>query len=580
MKLDADLMALQEVRDLLNRAHQAQQVMAKFAQAETDAVVAAMARAAEAQAAELAEMAVAETGFGRVADKILKNRFAATGVLASIAPMKTAGVIRDDPDARLVEIAVPMGVVAGIIPSTNPTSTTIYKALIALKARNGIVFSPHPAAAGCIRRTAELLHEAAVKQGAPEGIIGCITHSSLATTEELMHHRLTSVILATGGHGLVKAAYSSGKPAYGVGPGNVPAFVERTADPEQAVRRILAGTCFDNGTVCASEQAVVVDRPLDEAVRQAFRRQGAYFCTADEALKLAARMVDGGKINPAVVGRSAAAIAGQAGLEVPAETTALIVELSRVGPEEPLSMEKLSPVLAYYTVDGWEEGCEKCMAILAFGGVGHTLVIHSRDRDVVMKFALEKPAFRILANTSGTHGAIGLSTALTPSLTLGCGTFGNNITTDNITATHLINIKRLAYETEPVEFPLPADEGTAKAEPAAAATAAESGAAVCPPVQSPAADPAADEPEVAVDRETIREMVREALQEVGQGLPTATESTRDETRNIWEIHDFVTVSDVQEAAGQGLRIAVTPETRITPLARELGDKLKIFILND
>lgn len=488
-------MAIQEVRDLLRRAESAQRVMATFSQEQVDRVVEAMAREAQAHARELAELAVRETGFGRAEDKLFKNMFAAKNVFEDIRPQKTAGVIRVDDARKVYEIAVPMGIVAGIIPSTNPTSTTIYKALISLKARNGIVFSPHPSAKECILRTANLLHQAAVLAGAPEGIIGCLRFPTLEATHELMRHRLTAVILATGGHGLVKAAYSSGKPAFGVGPGNVPAFIERTADVAQAVEMVLAGKCFDNGTVCASEQAVVVDKPLVSEARRVFAAKGAHFCGADEKKRLEAAMFPGGKLNAGIVGRDPAVIAGLAGFRVPPETPVLIADLDRVGPEEPLSQEKLSPVLAFYVVDGWKEGCERCIELLNFGGLGHSMCIHSKDNDIIMKFALEKPAFRILANSPGTHGAIGYSTGLTPALTLGCGTFGNNITTANVSAVNLINVRRLAYGQGPVGF----SRGAVPATPMSASAA------------MPAAPPAG---EPAPDRLAIRGLVEAVLKEV------------------------------------------------------------------
>ncbi|HQK88373.1 MAG TPA: aldehyde dehydrogenase family protein, partial [Acidobacteriota bacterium] len=466
MQLDQDLMAVQEVRHLLQLAADAQRRFAEFSQEQVDRVVEAVSREALAHAEELARLAVQETGFGRVEDKITKNTFAAREIFEDIRNLKTVGVVAEDPAQQVYEIAVPMGVVAGIIPSTNPTSTTIFKALISLKGRNAVVFSPHPAAKDCIAKTADILHAAAVLAGAPEGIVGCLRNPTQEATEELMRHRLTAVILATGGHGLVKAAYSSGKPAFGVGPGNVPAFIERTAQAAAAVELVLAGKCFDNGTVCASEQAVIVDRPLLEAVRTEFAARGAHFCSPAEKRLLDAAVVQGGRINPRIVGRDAAVIAELAGFKVPAETPCLVAELAAVGPQEPLSMEKLSPVLAFYVVDGWREGCERCIELLTFGGMGHSMVIHSQDQDVIMKFALEKPAFRILANTSGTHGAIGYATGLTPSFTLGCGTWGNNITTDNVTARHLINIKRLAFGTRPIRFTRAAPEHIAAASPA------------------------------------------------------------------------------------------------------------------
>jgi acetaldehyde dehydrogenase (acetylating) len=307
-----------------------------------------------------------------------------------------------------------------------------------------------------------------------------------------MRHPLTAVILATGGHGLVKAAYSSGKPAFGVGPGNVPAFIERTADAADAVRKVLAGKCFDNGTVCASEQAVVIDRPLVDKARAEFIAQGAHFCSPDEKKKLEAYMVPGGRLNPRVVGRDADVIAAAAGFTVPQDTPALIVELETVGPTAPLSVEKLSPVLAFYVVDGWLAGCERCIEILNFGGLGHSMVIHSNDRDIIMKFALEKPAFRILVNTPGTHGAIGFSTGLTPSMTLGCGSWGNNSTSDNVTARHLMNIKRLAFGNRPVDF---------ERRPSAAETAAVPAAGGLP------------------DRQAVRTLVESVLKEMLEQKP-------------------------------------------------------------
>lgn len=492
--MDRDLESIQDVRDLLKKAHEAQRSFAKFSREETDRVVASVAREAYQRAGELAEMAVRETGFGLVADKKIKNEFAAKDVYESIRDTATVGVIREDPRLRVTEIAVPMGIVAGIVPSTNPTSTAIFKALIALKGRNAILFSPHPAAKGCIAATARLLHDAAVSAGAPPGVVGCLADPTAEATRELMHHPLTAVILATGGQGLVKAAYSSGKPAFGVGPGNVPAFIERTADIEQAVSDILAGKCFDNGTVCASEQSVVVDLPVQESVRKALLAGHAHFCTPGEKLALEKTVVVRGAVNPRVVGQPAHAIASMAGFAVPERTTALVAELERVGPEEPLSMEKLSPVLGFYTVDGWVAGCERCMEILRFGGVGHSMSIHSRNPDVVLQFALEKPAFRILVNTPSTHGAIGYSTGLTPSLTLGCGAWGNNMTSDNLTAHHLVHVKRLAFGTRPV-----------------------------PSLQRETVAPGEARPQVSqvgpLDRESVRALVSEVLEEILKKTP-------------------------------------------------------------
>jgi len=568
MQLDQDLMAVQEVRHLLRLAADAQRRFAEFSQEQVDRVVEAVSREALAHAEELARLAVQETGFGRVEDKVTKNTFAAREIFEDIRNLKTVGVVAEDPAQQVYEIAVPMGVVAGIIPSTNPTSTTIFKALISLKGRNAVVFSPHPAAKDCIAKTADILHAAAVLAGAPEGIVGCLRNPTLEATEELMRHRLTAVILATGGHGLVKAAYGSGKPAFGVGPGNVPAFIERTAQAAAAVELVLAGKCFDNGTVCASEQAVIVDRPLLEAVRTEFAARGAHFCSPAEKRLLEAAAVQGGRINPRIVGRDAAVIAELAGFKVPAETPCLIAELAAVGPQEPLSMEKLSPVLAFYVVDGWLEGCARCIELLTYGGMGHSMVIHSQDQDVIMRFALEKPAFRILANTSGTHGAIGYATGLTPSLTLGCGTWGNNITTDNVSARHLVNIKRLAFGTRPIRFTRASPERPAAAPPA------------------PSTPPAGP---VLPDRDRVRGVVAQVIAEMmatdapagRPAVPPAGDTPPADDRPPAPVEmpkpaDFVGEQEVLAAVKQNQRIIVSDRTRMTPLARDLGEQHRVF----
>ncbi len=524
MELDTDLRSIQEVRNLLRRADDAHRRFMAFSQEEVDRVVESMARAGLAAARELAEDAVAETGFGRVDDKIVKNTVAARNVWESIRPLRSVGVVREDKTLGIVEIAVPMGVVAGIVPSTNPTSTTIFKSLISLKGRNAVVFSPHPSARRCIGKAADIMHDAAVRAGAPPGLVGCVSEPTLDATRELMHHPLTAVILATGGHAMVKAAYSSGKPAFGVGPGNVPAFIERTADIPAAVEMVLAGKCFDNGTICASEQSVVVDAPVEAEVCRQLARFGAWVCSAEEKKLLEKTVVKNGGLNAAIVGRSACRIASMAGFRVPEETTALVARLEEVGAAEPLSMEKLSPILGFYVVDGWQEGCRTCIRILGFGGMGHSLSIHSRDEEIIRKFAEEKPVSRILANTSSTHGAIGYSSGLAPSLTLGCGAWGGNITSDNVTALHLVNIKRLAYGIRPVEF----TRGRAMAEsPASPGLAVPSPqtetapAAVRPAVTTAPAPVAAPAPPAAdgqgVDRQAVRDLVEAALKEVLQG---------------------------------------------------------------
>jgi acetaldehyde dehydrogenase (acetylating) len=449
--MDRDLASVQEARDLVRRADEAQRAFAHATQEETDRVVEAMGRAASAEAERLARLAVDETKMGRFEDKILKNRFAADDVLRYILPLKTVGVIRDLPEIGVKELAVPMGVVAALIPTTNPTSTAIYKALISVKARNGIVMSPHPRAVQCIGEAVRVMAEAAERAGAPPGLVLAMTDPTLEGTQELMRHRLTAVILATGGSDMVRAAYSSGKPAFGVGPGNVPAIIERTADVAKAARDIVNGKSFDYGVLCSAENSVVCDAPVDGEARRELVRQGAHFVTGDDRARLQGAMQDArtGGISHAIVGQPATAIAERAGIRVPPQTRALVAECRDVGRDEFFSREKLSPVLAYYVEDGWERCCERSIELLHFGGVGHSLAIHCRDEQVIMRFFEEKPAFRILVNTMAAMGATGYTTGLAPAMTLGPGTIGGSSTSDNISALHLVNIKRMAREIRP-----------------------------------------------------------------------------------------------------------------------------------
>jgi acetaldehyde dehydrogenase (acetylating) len=478
---DKDLVSVQQARDLVEAAHRAQGQLARFDQAKIDRVCEAMARAALREAARLGAMATEETGYGIPDDKREKNRFASEDVWNFFKGLRTVGVINETKD--VLEIASPRGVVAGIIPSTNPTSTAIFKILIAVKSRNSIVLSPHPSAARCINETARVMREAGVKEGLPAEAVGCMTSATLEGTEALMKHRQTAVILATGGIGLVRAAYSSGKPAFGVGPGNVPVFVERTADVPVAVQNILTGKTFDNGTICASEQAVVADAPVASQVREELTRQGAHFLSAAEADQLA-RVVTTEKraLNPQIVGRSVEVIAKMAGLSVPPGTRCLVAEVGGVGREFPLSMEKLSPILAFYVEDGLERGAARCFEILSYGGMGHTAGIHTRSREAAKAFGVEMPASRIIVNSPTTHGAIGFSTALAPSMTLGCGSWGGNVTSDNVSPWHLMDIKRVAFETRAVPSKRPARAAQQPAasplQPAPASAGAAAGDAV------------------------------------------------------------------------------------------------------
>src|SRR5713226_1303709 len=447
---DRDLASIAEARSLARRAKAAAPVLAEFSQEQIDAIVDAMAAAVTPQAEALARLAHEETGYGVVADKVQKNLFASEKVYQFIRPMKTVGVIRRLEDRKVIEIAEPFGVVCAIVPTTNPTSTAIYKILISLKARCPVVISPHPSAVRCISRVAEIMGEAARRAGAPDGSISCMTTVTLEGTQELMKAREVAVILATGGMGLVRAAYSAGKPAYGVGPGNAPAFIERTADVKKAVRDVVTGKTFDNGVLCSSENSVVVDEPIAEAVKGEFQANGGYFMSKAEMDAVARVLVTPQRLpNPVLVGKAATFIAEKCGISVPADTRVLLARLEGVGRDHPLSIEKLCPVLSYYVVNGWREGCERCKQILKYGGMGHTMAIHSPNEAVILEFGLKKPAFRIVVNSPTAHGSIGLTTGLDPAMTLGCGGYGGNITSDNISPRHLLNIKRLAYEISP-----------------------------------------------------------------------------------------------------------------------------------
>ncbi|MFC5402898.1 aldehyde dehydrogenase family protein [Cohnella soli] len=447
MNLDADLLAIQETRQALLAAKEAQKQLARMTQAQIDAIVESMAQAAEAEAATLGELAVQETGFGNPSDKKAKNLFVARDVYAAIKDMPTVGIIRKDDKRGVWEIAQPMGVVAAIVPSTNPTSTVIFKCMTALKARNAIVVSPHPSALRCSLEAARAMALAAEKAGAPSGAISCLAHPTLEATQELMRHKLTDVVLATGGSAMVKAAYSSGKPAYGVGPGNVPVYVHGSADLTRAATLIMQSKTFDYGTICASEQAIVVDVGVKQRLRHELERQGAYFLSAAEKTKVANLLLSpsGKGMNPNVVGRSPQVIAERAGITIPEGARVLVGEEEEVGLQHPFSAEKLCPVLAWYEVRDWREGAVRCYELLELGGMGHTLGIYAEEPEVLEAFGLDMPASRMIVNGGTTFGGIGATTGLFPSMTLGCGSFGGNITSDNIGPMHLMNIKRVAF---------------------------------------------------------------------------------------------------------------------------------------
>ncbi len=447
--MDRDLRGMQEVRDLCSAAAKAQRLFAGASQQQVDDICAAMARAGFRASRQLAELAVKDTGMGKVEDKVTKNEFSTRDLWESIGDLKTVGEISRDRRKKVTVLAEPMGVVAGIIPTTNPTSTAMYKAIIAVKSRNALVASPHPNAGGCTLEAIRIVAAAAVKAGAPEGLVSCISLPSREAAQALMRDPRVSIILSTGGSAIVRAAHSSGKPAYGVGPGNVPAFIERSADIRKAVRDIILGKSFDYGLICSAENAMIVERPVERRVRDALKDEQVAWVTGAERSQLEQFMVHpDGTLNTTIVGKPASHIAEMAGFKVPKTTVVLLVEQAGVGHEHPLSREKLSPVLAYYTVAGADEGISLAEQLVNYGGVGHTAVIHSSDEEVVNQFARRVRAFRILVNTPAPHGSVGYTTGLAPAMTLGSGTWGGAITGDNISALHLINRKRVGWELE------------------------------------------------------------------------------------------------------------------------------------
>ena len=563
---DKDLASIAEARALARRAKEAQLVLAEFSQAQIDAIVDAMAAAVTPQAEALARLAVEETGFGVVADKVEKNLFASRQVYEFIKPMKTVGVIGRNEEKKIIEIAEPFGVVAAIIPSTNPTSTAIYKILISIKARCAVVMTPHPSAARCIRCAADIMNEAGRKAGLPDGAIGWMNTVTLEGTQELMKAREVSVILATGGMGLVRAAYSAGKPAYGVGPCNAPCYIESSADVRKAANDILTGKSFDAGVLCSSPNSVVVDQAIEAETRRQFQDQGGYFLSPAEADALAKQLVTPQRLpNPAFVGKPATFIAQKVGITVPANTRALIAELKGVGRDYPLSFEKLCPVLSYYVVRDWREGCERCKEILRYGGMGHTMSIHSQNDAVILEFGLHKPAYRICVNTPTTHGSIGLTTGLDPAMTLGCGGFGGNITSDNISPKHLINVKRVAYELRPASVPrvpeVPKVPGV-------------------PQVQMPSLPKAPSKPQpdaIPADALTARIDRFLASRGLAPQTPEAPKAPQAPNAQPAEAEKFVCEDDVRRAVREGRKLLIGEKTIVTPAARDAGDAAKIFV---
>jgi acyl-CoA reductase-like NAD-dependent aldehyde dehydrogenase len=562
MPHETDPAALEEVRAKMEKAYSAWRAYSNFTQEQVDAVVERAAAAGRQHARRLAELAVRETGYGNVEDKTGKNLLSAEWLPKKIQGMRTVGLLREVPGEGIVEYGVPLGVVAAIVPTTNPTSTVIFKALISLKAGNAVVFSPHPHAKGCTCETAELLHRAAVEAGAPEGVIQCLAQPTLESTQALMRHPRTAVILATGGSGMVRAAYSSGKPAFGVGPGNVPVLLDRSADVPEAVAKIVQGKSFDYGTVCSSEQSLVAEESLREPILAALGAARAHLCDERQREALTKLLITpAGTINAKCVGQPAHKIAEMAGFQVPPDTPILAVEIQGVGRAHPLSAEKLSPVLALLFVSDFAAALDACEAVLRFGGLGHSAVIHARDEARIHEYARRMPAMRVMVNTPSPQGSVGITTNLLPSMTLGCGAAGGNSTGDNVGPLHLINIKRLAYAVRRPEdaFQIPA-AGPAHATPTEIVDrflASRQGTRTTAVVA-----------ECACDR---------SLTVAAPKPPPVTASPKIAVAEV-VIVDFVCESDVRDALRDSRKIYIGPRSIVTPSARDLADRHDILVL--
>lgn len=564
---DSDLLALQEVRTKVDAAYAAWQKYRTFSQEQIDNIVEAMALTARENAQHLAELAVSETGYGNARDKLAKNLLAADLLPRTMRGMKTVGILRDDAEKKIVEIGVPLGVIAAILPTTNPTSTAIYKILISLKAGNGIVLSPHPRAKQCTCETAAILADAAVRAGAPDGIIQCINIATLGATNELMRHKRTAAILSTGGAGIVKAAYSSGKPAFGVGPGNVPVLIEKTADIAEAVAKVVSGKSFDYGTLCSSEQAIVAEDSLREKITTELKAQKAFLCDEKQKQALAKLLLipPMWSVNPNCVGQPAPKIAEMAGFTVPADTTILVTELDGVGKDHPLSAEKLSPVLSLFFVKDFAAALDTSEAILRFGGLGHTCGIYSKDDAKIREFALRMPAMRVLCNTPTPQGSVGITTNLFPAMTLGCGAMAGNSTGDNVTPLNLINVKRLAYAVRKPEeaFDIPALRASAtNVDKQMVSTAVER-------YLAQRGVPVLKKADVAAD--VIADVVDQFLNAKRTPTPAAVvEPIAPSAAAPVVIVDFVCENDVQTAIRKSQKIYIGPKTIVTPSARDLA----------
>jgi acetaldehyde dehydrogenase (acetylating) len=557
MLSDRDLVSIQEVRTKVERAYFAWTQYRQFSQEQVDAIVEAVAAEARTHAARLAEMAVRETGYGNARDKLAKNLLSADTLPRRMRGIRTRGILRESPGEGIVEIGEPMGVVAAILPTTNPTSTAIYKTLIALKAGNAIVLAPHPRARQCTCETAAVLTAAAERAGAPPGAVGCIGESTVEAANELMRHRRTAVILSTGGSGIVRAAYSSGKPAFGVGPGNVPVLIDTSADVALAVAGVIEGTTFDFGTLCSSEQTVVAERSLRDRILAESRVRKAWICDDAQAKALERALIGRNfAINPECVGQPAPKIARLAGFDVPDDTSVLMVEIGGIGKDHPLSAEKLSPVLALHFAADFAAALNACQAVLEFGGLGHTCGIYARDDSRIRQYAMRMPAFRVVANTNTSLGSTGVTSNLFPAMTLGCGAVAGNITSDNVGPLHLVNVKRLAYGTG--ARPMPQAQATA---------------------------PARDEIGAAVERFLAGRMptLNPAPAAIAAPPPSPTVTVTHPPKipaphtPPVEVVDFVCEDDVRRAVREGKKIFIGPKTIVTPSARDLANAHDVLV---
>jgi acyl-CoA reductase-like NAD-dependent aldehyde dehydrogenase len=591
MLKDPDLVSVQEVRSKVEEAYAAWQKYRAFSQQQVDAIVEHVAAAARANAKRLAEMAVEETGYGNAKDKLAKNLLCCDVLPRAMRGLKTIGILREIPEKKIIEIGVPMGVVAAILPTTNPTSTAMYKTLISLKSGNAVVISPHPRAKGCTCETAAVLQQAALQAGAPEGVIGCIYNSTLEATNALMKHPRTGVILSTGGSGIVRAAYSSGKPAYGVGPGNVPVLVDTSADIEEAVGKVVQGKSFDYGTVCSSEQTIVAEQSLRDRILSVLKARKAFLCDERQTAALTKLLVTPTfGINPNCVGQAPTKIAQMAGFDIPADTSILVVEIQGVGKQHPLSAEKLSPVLSLYFVQNFAAAVDACEAILKFGGLGHTSVIHAKDDARIREYGLRMPSFRVLVNTPSPQGSTGITTNVFPAMTLGCGAVAGNITSDNVGPLNLINVKRVAYVARRAEDAFEHTESLTQA------AAAGQGGDVSLDRQAvvSAVERYLAKRGVTQTQPVVSDVVDRFLAAKRSGVPAvAAESavSAPAAANLTAatplapaaplpIADFVCEEDVRRAVAQSKKIYIGPKTIVTPSARDLALRTDTLVLTE